>query len=201
MPFIGLICNGYSYFGGWLSWHRCGFRTFFFHLLEKLLPSSREPDSPKREQFSASIPNKINSFLVVPERMPHDDTSFLGIGWSFPPQFDQQAGGVMMQTGEPDIQGSLQILLSTGLGERVMQPLFGCNMDQLVFELLDTTLKTEMKNLIQKAILLYEPRIKTEKIDIESNEFNGVIWITVHYLIKSTNTRGNLVYPFYLSEK
>lgn len=131
----------------------------------------------------------------------NEENSFLGIGWSFPPSFDQASGQVQMLTGEEDIKSSLQVLLSTRLGERVMQPLFGCNMDTMVFDILDTTLKTEMKNLIQKAILFFEPRINVEKIDLDAqNEIKGFIIITVKYVVRSTNTRGNLVYPFYLSE-
>jgi phage baseplate assembly protein W len=130
----------------------------------------------------------------------NEEKSFLGIGWSFPPAFDNASGAVQMLKGEDDIQSSLQVLLATRLGERVMQPLFGCNLDAMVFELLDTTLKTEMRNLIQKAILYFEPRINIDRIDIESTETNGLILITVNYVVRSTNTRGNLVYPFYLSE-
>jgi phage baseplate assembly protein W len=131
----------------------------------------------------------------------NEENSFLGRGWSFPPTFDNAAGEVLMLKGEDDIQSSLQVLLATKLGERVMQPLFGCNLDAMVFELLDTTLKTEMKNLIERAILFFEPRINIDKIDIDSqNDLNGVIIITVNYVVRSTNTRGNLVFPFYLSE-
>jgi phage baseplate assembly protein W len=133
--------------------------------------------------------------------MMNEENSFLGRGWSFPPLFDNTSGEVQMLEGADDIQSSLQVLLSTRLGERVMQPLFGCNLDVMVFDLLDTTLKTEMKNLIEKAILYFEPRINLEKIDLSTqNELNGVILITVNYIVRSTNTRGNLVYPFYLSE-
>ena len=131
----------------------------------------------------------------------NEENSFLGKGWTFPPTFDNASGEVQMLTGEDDIQSSLQVLLATKLGERVMQPLFGCNLDAMVFELLDTTLKTEMKNLIERAILFFEPRINIDKIDIDSqNDLNGVVIITVNYVVRSTNTRGNLVFPFYLSE-
>ena len=130
----------------------------------------------------------------------NEETSFLGVGWSFPPVFDNEGGEVQMLKGEDDIQSSLQVLLGTRLGERVMQPLFGCNLDALIFELLDATLKTEMRDLIQNAILYFEPRINVDKIDLESADTDGLILITVNYTVRSTNTRGNLVYPFYLSE-
>ena len=131
----------------------------------------------------------------------NEEKSFLGVGWSFPPSFDNTGGEVQMLKGEDDIKSSLQVLLATRLGERVMQPLFGCNLDAMMFEQLDTTLKTEMRNLIEKAILYFEPRINIDKIDMESTNMNGLILITVNYTVRSTNTRGNLVYPFYLSEK
>ena len=130
----------------------------------------------------------------------NEETSFLGVGWSFPPAFDNEGGEIQMLKGEDDIQSSLQVLLGTRLGERVMQPLFGCNLDAMIFELLDATLKTEMRNLIQNAILYFEPRINVDKIDLESADTDGLILITVNYTIRSTNTRGNLVYPYYLSE-
>src|SRR2546430_2655914 len=113
-----------------------------------------------------------------------ENNSFLGRGWSFPPSFDNSGAEVQMLKGADDIQSSLQVLLSTRLGERVMQPLFGCNLDMMLFELLDTTLKTEMKNLIENAILYFEPRINLEKVDVTAqNELNGVILITVDYIV------------------
>jgi phage baseplate assembly protein W len=130
----------------------------------------------------------------------NEEKSFLGVGWSFPPAFDNTGGEVQMLKGEDDIQSSLQVLLATRLGERVMQPLFGCNLDAMMFELLDTTLKTEMRDLIQKAILYFEPRVNVDQIDLESMNTDGLILITVNYTVRSTNTRGNLVFPFYLSE-
>ena len=105
-----------------------------------------------------------------------------------------------MLEGEADIESSLQILLSTALGERIMQPKFGCNMDDLVFENLDTTLKTEIKNRMQNAILYYEPRIELHSIDIITSNPEERVVLTVEYTIRSTNTRYNLVFPFYKTE-
>ncbi len=129
-----------------------------------------------------------------------DNNSFLGRGWSFPPTFDQFSGQVTMLNGEEDIQSSLQILLSTRLGERVMQPKYGCNVDDMLFETLDTTLKTEMKNRIEVAILYFEPRIDIVKLALTQDELGGLILLSLDYVVRTTNTRGNLVFPFYLSE-
>jgi len=129
-----------------------------------------------------------------------EENSFLGKGWSFPPSFDEHSREVIMLSGTEDIQSSLQVLLSTRLGERLMQPRYGCNTDEMLFEIMDTTFKTEMKKKIEVSILLFEPRIDLEKIDIIQNELDGKILLSVDYIVRATNTRGNLIYPFYLSE-
>lgn len=129
------------------------------------------------------------------------DRSYLGIGWHFPPAFDGTTGSVVMVSDELDIAQSLQILLSTRPGERVMLPQYGCNLDVFLFEPVTTTLTAYVKELIQTAILYFEPRINLDLIDISTDRVNdGVILIVLEYTILATNSRFNLVYPFYLNE-
>ena len=128
-------------------------------------------------------------------------TSFLGTGWGFPPTFDSTSRSVLTSSDEQDIQESLQILLSTKLGERIMVPGYGCNLEDLLFSSLDLTLKTFVKDQVETAILYHEPRIDVEKIDLtEGNDLEGVLLIHVHYRIRSTNSRTNMVFPFYRGE-
>lgn len=126
--------------------------------------------------------------------------TFLGRGWSFPPTFTSP-DTVLMLEQEADIASSLEILLSTMPGERLMSPDFGCNVEELVFENLDTTVKTLMEDKIESAILYYESRIDLEKVKLDSSrEFEGVILIEVIYRVRTTNSRFNFVYPFYKQE-
>ena len=126
---------------------------------------------------------------------------FLGRGWSFPPTFNRARPGVDMLEDEMDIASSLEILLSTALGERTMLPQYGCNLDELVFESLDTRMKTLMADKVETAILYYEPRIETESVLLDdSRQLEGVILIEVTYRVKSTNSRFNFVFPFYKLE-
>ena len=126
---------------------------------------------------------------------------FLGRGWSFPPTFNRARPGVEMLDDEIDIASSLEILLSTALGERSMLPQYGCNLDELVFESLDTRMKTLMADKVETAILYYEPRIETESVLLDdSRQLDGVILIEVTYRVKSTNSRFNFVFPFYKLE-
>lgn len=127
--------------------------------------------------------------------------SFLGTGWSFPPAFNKRLGKVEMTSDEEDIQSSLHILLTTRLGERVMQPTYGCNLDELVFESLSATFSSYIRDLVKTAILFHEPRIKLNKVELDdSRDVEGVILIIVDYTVRTTNTRFNYVFPYYKNE-
>ena len=129
------------------------------------------------------------------------DRSFLGRGWGFPPEFDRASGKVGMLEDEKDIESSLEILLSTRLGERIMQPGYGCNLDEMMFEAINLTLRTYLKDLVETAILYHEPRIDLESLDIDtSQQLEGVILIKIEYTVRTTNSRFNFVYPYYITE-
>ncbi len=129
------------------------------------------------------------------------NNDFLGRGWSFPPEFTGSISRVEMLEQEADIASSLEILLSTAQGERIMLPQYGCNLDELVFESLDTRMKTLMTDKVESAILYNEPRIDLEGVRLdESDELEGVVLIEVTYRVRSTNSRFNFVYPYYKLE-
>jgi len=129
------------------------------------------------------------------------EKSFLGKGWSFPPEFIKEAKSVKMLENEADIDSSLEILLSTRLGERIMVPDYGCNLEELLFSPLNLSVKTYIIDLIKTAILYHEPRIDAKKIQIDpAEELNGVLLINIEYIVRSTNSRRNMVFPFYKEE-
>lgn len=125
---------------------------------------------------------------------------FLGTGWGFPPTFDKASRSVGLLSDEADIDSSLEILLSTSLGERIMQPTYGCDLKPLIFEPLDTSLKAYIRDLIRTAILYHESRIRLDDITLETQPQEGRIDITLEYTVRTTNSRFNFVYPFYLNE-
>lgn len=132
-----------------------------------------------------------------------NDKSFLGRGWGFPPRFEKHDGmfELQMVSLEADIQESLSILLATSPGERVMQPTFGCGLKSMIFENIDESTVTELKDLIERAILFFEPRITLDDIYINTEDvYEGLIRIHLDYTIRSINTRSNIVYPFYFQE-
>lgn len=130
-----------------------------------------------------------------------DNKNFLGRGWSFPPEFNRASRSVGMLENEEDIESSLNILLSTRLGERIMLPDYGCNLDEMVFEAMNLTMRTYIKDLIEHAILYHEPRIELEKLEIDTErEIEGLLLIIIDYRVRTTNSRFNFVYPYYKNE-
>lgn len=131
------------------------------------------------------------------------DKSFLGRGWAFPPQFDRNNGVLELQmvSLEADIKESLAILLSTSPGERLMQPAYGCGLRDMVFDNIDASTITELKDTIERAILFFETRITLDDIEIDtSGAYDGLLNIHLNYTVKTTNSRSNIVYPFYFQE-
>lgn len=126
---------------------------------------------------------------------------FLGRGWSFPPTFDRIAHAVDMAAADRDIRESLWILLSTRIGERIMLPTYGCDLQRMVFASLTTTLINEIAVLVTNAIRDWEPRVTVDGVSVtEPADAPGWVAISVDYRVRQTNSRSNLVYPFYRME-
>ncbi len=129
------------------------------------------------------------------------ENKFLGRGWSFPPEFYAHGAAVEMKEGTDDIKQSLQILLSTALQERIMQSGFGCDLNRFLFEEISQGVVNDIRNTVSDAILNHESRILVDDIQVgTSDSDHGLLTISIAYTIQMTNTRSNLVYPFYINE-
>ena len=126
---------------------------------------------------------------------------FIGRGWSFPPSFDKNVAGVAMSAGIRDIEESLRIIFTTVLGERIMNPLFGCSLDDSVFEVMNTSRISYIESQVRNAIIFHEPRIDADQVTIEPDQNAGILLIGVAYKVRGSNSRFNFVYPYYLQEK
>jgi phage baseplate assembly protein W len=130
--------------------------------------------------------------------------SFLGTGWAFPPSFDPVLNTVQTVSDETDIQQSLNILLSTALGERVMTPQYGCDLQPYLFEPLNAHLMGYLKDRVHNAILFYETRIQVISIVVtppdSTDLLEGRFTIVITYTVTQTNTRFNYVYDYFQNE-
>lgn len=125
---------------------------------------------------------------------------FLGRGWKFP--VSTVGGMAAIAEGEESIRESILIILGTSRGERVMRPEFGCSINDLVFEVNSTATTTLVAFHVEEALKKWEPRIELLNVFVAPDEDKREkLNIEIDYVIRSTNTKANLVYPFYLEGK
>ena len=135
-----------------------------------------------------------------------EQKDWLGRGWAYPVRFDPVTGDVAVAEYEADIRQSIQIILGTSKGERVMRPDFGCGIHDLVFEVIDVATLTRVEVAVRDALTKYEARIELLDVravssdDTEARATDGQMLIELEYRVRRTNQLGNLVYPFYFRE-
>lgn len=128
-------------------------------------------------------------------------SSFLGRGWRFPPSFNRREGAVQMSEDEQDIHESLQVLFGTRLAERSFAPRYGLSMQEWLFKPIGTTEASLLREQITLAILIYEPRVDVLSLRVNTTRLaEGQLLIELDYKVKATNSRYNLVYPYYLGD-
>jgi phage baseplate assembly protein W len=127
--------------------------------------------------------------------------SFLGTGWSFPPEFGPGGAQVAMVADVEDVHQALEVLFATRLGERPMQESFGCNLDDVLFAEIDHGLISSLTSMIHDAILQHETRIELHQLDVSPDPHEAAtLRIKLDYTVLGTNSRFNMVFPFYLNE-
>jgi phage baseplate assembly protein W len=125
-------------------------------------------------------------------------TEIIGTGLGFPLRVDR-TGGLALVSGSDDINEAITLILSTAPGERPMRPNFGCGIHDYIFESVDSYVVGRLEREIRIAIDRWEPRIELRQITIDtSNAADGELPIELEYVVRATNDRRNLVYPFYV---
>ena len=127
-----------------------------------------------------------------------DAADFIGHGISFPLRVDQ-SGAIATTNGADGIDSSLRVVLMTAPGERVMRPNFGCRIWEMMFEPINANTLGLMAEAVREAVARWEPRVVLEDVRVEPDPGSvGQVFIHIDYLVRTTNDRRNLVYPFYV---
>jgi hypothetical protein len=123
---------------------------------------------------------------------------FLGTGWRFPIRPDA-SGGLGYVDGDDNVEQSLGILLQCALGERLMRPDFGTEAPRLVFAPGSRQFLGLLETSVRDAIINWEPRVDVDSIDAEADPVEPArVTVLIAYTVRQTNTRKNLVFPYYL---
>ena len=129
-----------------------------------------------------------------------DPQAHLGVGWAFPPQLEAD-GSIGESVYEEDIRQAIRIIIFTNRGERLMRPDFGAGLNEFVFEPINLSTMALIETRVREALIAWEARIDVSgvKVTADTSERNKLL-IEMTYRVRATNTRHNLVYPFYLQE-
>lgn len=123
---------------------------------------------------------------------------FIGAGWKFPILPDR-VGSLGYVEGDDNVEQSLHILLMTQLGERVMRSDFGTQSPRLVFSPGSVQYLRLLENTVREAVRDWEPRVDLTQVLAEADSADeSKVTVSVSYTVRRSNTRNNLVFPFYL---
>src|SRR5688572_14253441 len=89
---------------------------------------------------------------------------WLGRGWSNRVHLDPRTGAIVLVAYEEDIRQSIEIILSTARGERVMRPDFGCGIHELVYDVIDIAMITRVETEVRESLVKYEARVEVLRV-------------------------------------
>jgi uncharacterized protein len=127
------------------------------------------------------------------------NSDFLGLGWNFPIGLDHGGQVELAPDGEEGVRQSIWMILGTSRGERVMRPDFGCGIHDMVFGVNNAATANAVAGAVRDALAVWEPRIDVLDVyAVPDPSRPSLLTIEINYQVRSTNSRFNLVYPFYL---
>jgi uncharacterized protein len=95
--------------------------------------------------------------------MAISDAQIFGCGVAFPPHLDA-TGQWAMSVGSQNVRESIQILLLTRLGERLMYPAYGSSLRSSLFAPNNAATRKTIEEAITTALRQWEPRITVDSI-------------------------------------
>jgi hypothetical protein len=126
------------------------------------------------------------------------DNSFVGTGWRWPVEADA-TGMIALVSGATELEQAMYLVLATSPGERPMRPEFGCRLQDFVFAPADATTAALISGEVRASLARWEPRITVDDVAVTADgDEHSMLWIDVHYTMRSTYDRRNLVFPFYV---
>lgn len=123
---------------------------------------------------------------------------WLGTGFRFPIE-PGASGAIETISGMDLVRQSIETILDTEPGERIMRPTFGCGLRRYLMEPNTLATRTAMAADITSALTTWEPRIRLTSVSVTPDENPTLVWIEISYVRLADLRPDNLVYPFYLS--
>src|SRR5512134_148277 len=124
--------------------------------------------------------------------------AWIGTGLRFPVASDGQTRRVEWVRGMDLVRQSIETILDTEPGERIMLPTFGCSLRRFLMAPNTAATRTAMRGEITDALTTWEPRIRLTSVEVTTGEIPTLVWVDISYVRLLDLRSDNLVYPFYL---
>ncbi len=122
---------------------------------------------------------------------------WIGRGLRFPIRPDPVTGRLPQVGGLDRVRQSIEQILDTEPGERVMLPDFGCGLRRYLMEPNTLTTRSAIRHDIEGSLARWEPRIQVTSVAVTPGEEPSLAWVQISYQLLADLREDNLVYPFY----
>lgn len=114
------------------------------------------------------------------------------INWPLLPVPDAN-GHLAFPSLEDSVRQSIQIILRTRPGERLMRPRFGGGLDRMAHEQNTLTVRRQIHDLITESLNRWEPRILLDRVDVwQAEDRPSAVRADIVYRIRRTNEQRQL---------
>lgn len=125
---------------------------------------------------------------------PLDLQKNIAIGVSLP--FNGPAVFNSTYSTKDQIKSNLINLLLTDIGERVMNPEFGCNLRRFLFEGITESNIEDLKASLINSIAFFIPDITINSIDVIANYNSNLIDLKISYILNISQTPDQVTVQF-----
>lgn len=91
-------------------------------------------------------------------------------GWKFPVNIDKDTGRIMSVEDNENIKQSIKIILLTQLNERKLFPRFGTDVKSFLFEIIDPTFVSDLKQAITNSLKKWEMNINSLHVSVNPDD-------------------------------
>ncbi|RQV03595.1 phage baseplate protein [Burkholderia cenocepacia] len=115
-----------------------------------------------------------------------EEAEIYGTGWSFPVTFrvqeDPYSSSIALTGGAENVRQGVAMLCRTQPGERIMRPMYGCDLESIVFANLTQENLAALRTRVMESITRFEPRAAVLGVDCAENAHrSGQLDVTVRY--------------------
>jgi len=114
-------------------------------------------------------------------------------GWAFPFGISKGNGKVEISMDSENIRQSVEIILLTEPGERMLHPKFGTKLHQFLFENMDSQTKEMICREVRHSLQMWEKRIEDIRVEARMEpEKQGELHVAVIYRIVGREEEGKV---------